>query len=65
MIRVYADWQPAYMDSPPEIEQKDFKTLEEAEPTIEEWRKTACTVIVYEFEEKRIVKYIWGKKVKV
>jgi len=42
-----------------------FKTMEDAEPTIKKWRESACTVIVSEFEEKKIVKYIWGKKVKI
>lgn len=64
MIHIYADWQPAYMDSPPIEKTEDFKTMEDAEPTIKEWKKTACTVIVSEFEEKRISKYVWGKKVK-
>jgi hypothetical protein len=65
MIRVYADWQPGYMGERIPVEQEDFKTLEDAEKTIEKWRETACTVIVSEFEEKIIAKYIWGKKKKV
>ena len=64
MIRVHADWQPGYMGEPIHTETFDFKTMKDAEPTIEEWRKTACTVIVSEFEEKLIAKYVWGKKAK-
>ena len=65
MIRVYADWQPGYMGDAIPVKRKDFKTMEEAEPTIKEWRKTACTVRVSEFEETVIATYIWGKKKKV
>ena len=64
MIRVYADWQPGYMGDRIPVKQEDFKTLEEAKPTIDEWKKTACTVIIYEVEEKVVGKYVWGKKVK-
>ena len=62
MIRVYADWQPGYMGEEVPIKQQDFPTIEDAKPTIKAWRKTACTVIVSEYGEKRIAKYIWGKK---
>jgi hypothetical protein len=64
MIRVYADWQPGYMGERIPVEQEDFDTMDEAKPTIKKWRETACNVIVSEFEEKRIAKYVWGKKVK-
>jgi hypothetical protein len=64
MIGVYADWQPCYMGEKIPTKQFDFKTMEAAEPTIKKWRETACTVIVSEFKEKMIVKYVWGKKVK-
>jgi len=43
---------------------KDFNTMDDAKPTINNWRETACTVIVSEFEETQIAKYVWGKKVK-
>ena len=33
------------------------KTIEEANPTINKWRETACTVKVLEVEEKVIMKY--------
>lgn len=65
MIRVYADWQPGYMGEKIPTKTHVFKTMKDAEPTIKKWRETACTVIVSEFEEKKIVKYVWGKKVKV
>jgi hypothetical protein len=64
MIRVYADWQPGYMGQSIPTKQKDFDTIDKAEPTIKLWRKTACTVIVSEFEEKVIAKYVWGKRQK-
>lgn len=64
MIRVYADWQPGYMGDIIPVNQEDFKTIEEATPTIKKWRKTACTVKVLEVEEKIIATYVWGKKVK-
>ena len=65
MIRVYADWQPGYMGEKAQTKTFDFKTMEAAEPTIKMWRETACTVIVSEFEETVLAKYVWGKKVKV
>jgi len=65
MIRVYADWQPGYMGDNIPIKQKDFDTMAEAEPTIILWRKTACTVVVSEFEEKIIATYTWGKSKRV
>jgi len=64
MIRVYADWQPGYMGDPIPTKIKDFNTMDDAKPTINNWRETACTVIVSEFEETQIAKYVWGKKVK-
>jgi len=64
MIRIYADWQPGYMGEKVPTKTFIFKTIEDAQPTIDEWRKTACNVIVSEFEEKIIIKYAWGKKVK-
>ena len=63
MIRVCAEWQPGYMGDPIPIKQLDFKTLEEAKPTIKQWRKSACGVVVSEFKETVIAKYVWGKKV--
>ena len=65
MIRVYADWQPGYMGDEIPTKQFDFKTMEAAEPTIKKWRESACTVIVSDFEEKVLAKYVWGKKVKI
>ena len=65
MILVYAEWQPGYMGEKAPTKIFDFKTMEDAEPTIKKWRESACTVIVSEFEEKVISKYVWGKKVKV
>lgn len=62
MIRVYAHWQPGSMGDAIPREIKDFKTMEEAKPTIKRWRKTACGVTVSEFEETVIAKYVWGKK---
>ena len=59
-IEVYADWQPAYMESPTPTDKKYFATLEEATPTIDKWRKTACTITVSEVEV--VETYIWGKK---
>lgn len=64
MIRVYADWQPGYMGDKISTKTRNFKTMGDAEPTIEKWRESACTVIVSEFEEREIVEYVWGKKVK-
>jgi hypothetical protein len=62
MIRVYADW---YMEETiPTTKQKDFKTIEEAYPTIKKWKETACTVKVLEVDEKVIARYVLGKKVK-
>ena len=65
MIRVYADWQPGYMGDPIQKQQMDFKTYEDAYPTITEWKKTACTVRVSEFTEKVVAEYVWGKRKKV
>ncbi len=65
MIRVYAERQPGYMGDKIPTKTFVFKTLEDAQPTIKKWRETACTVIVSEFEEKMVTKYIWGKKVKI
>jgi hypothetical protein len=62
MIRIRADWQPAYMDSNPEMQQIDFETIDDAIQTINKWKKTACTVKVFEVEEKLIVTYVWGKE---
>ena len=62
MIHVYADWQPGYMGDSIPVMQADFKDMEEAKLTIKKWRKTACTVIVSEIEERVIATYIWGKK---
>lgn len=62
MIRVYADWQPGAMGEKAPTKTHDFKTIEEAEPTIKKWKETACTVIVSEFEEKKIAKYVWGRR---
>ena len=62
MIRVYADWQPGYMGEAIPTKQKDFKTMGDAKPTINAWRKTACNVVVSEFTETIIEKYVWGKK---
>jgi len=62
MIRVRADWQPGYMGERIPVKQEDFKTIEEAKPTIDKWRKTACNVVVSEFQETIIEKYVWGKK---
>ena len=64
MIRVYADWQPGYMGERARIEQEDFKTMIEAELTINKWRKTAHTIKVSVVEETLIAKYVLGKKVK-
>jgi hypothetical protein len=64
MIRVYADWQPGYMGDEIPEKTKNFKTMDDAELTIKQWKETACTVIVSEFEETIIAKYIWGKRVK-
>jgi hypothetical protein len=64
MIRVYADWQPGYMGEKAPTKTLNFKTPEDAQPTIDKWKKTACTVVVSEFEEIVIAKYVWGKKVK-
>jgi len=64
-IEVYADWQPGYMGDEIPTERKSFATLEEARPTIDKWRKTACTVIVSEVEDPKVMeKYVWGKKKK-
>ena len=65
MIRVRADWQPGYMGERIPVKQEDFNTLNDAKPTINEWRETACGVVVLEVEEKVIAKYVWGKKQKV
>jgi hypothetical protein len=62
-IEVYADWQPGYMGERIPTRRKYFFTLEEAKPTIDEWRKTACTVRVSEVEVMK--EYTWGKKKKV
>jgi hypothetical protein len=61
MIRVYADWQPGYMGERIPVKQEDFKTIEEATPTIKKWKETACTVRVMKVEEEIIAKYVWGK----
>jgi len=62
MIRVIADWQPGYMGQHIPIKSKDFKTIEEATPTIDLWIKTACNVSVLEVQEKVIAEYLWGKR---
>lgn len=65
MIRVYADWQPGYMGEKAPTKTFNFKTLGDAQPTIDKWKNTARPVVVSEFEEKIIAKYVWGKKQKV
>jgi hypothetical protein len=62
MIRVKATWQPGYMGERIPRKQIDFKTLIEAEPTIDKWNKTACEVVVSEFSEIIIEKYVWGNQ---
>ena len=64
-IVVYADWQPGYMGEGIPTEKEYFNTLEEARPTINKWRKSACTVVVSEVEVEVMEKYVWGKKKKV
>jgi len=62
IVRVYADWQPGYMGERAPTKQEDFKTMGEAKPTIQKWRLTACTVKVFEVEERVVATYIWGRK---
>ena len=59
-IEVYADWQPGYMGERIPTKRKYFTTLDEATPTIDKWRKTACTIVVSKTEI--IETYNWGKK---
>jgi hypothetical protein len=59
-IEVYADWQPGYMGEETPTDRAYFNTLKKARPTIDRWRKTACTVIVSEVEV--LEEYTWGKK---
>jgi hypothetical protein len=64
-IRVYADWQPGYMGEKIQTATIDFNTIDDAKQTIDSWRKTACTVIVSEYNETILEEYIWGKRKRV